>query len=85
MSPDAWPGDTPTGIPWFVACKKERKKKGKEKLSTSNEKVFIFSQTMRARDYEAYQICEINRCPVGRENDHRAKREIFLDMDRFWI
>lgn len=44
-----------------VACKK--KKKEKEKVSTSNEKVALFS---RMRDNEAYQICEMSRCPLAR-------------------
>lgn len=42
MSPDACPADTPTGIPWFVARKKKRKKeKEGETFYESNEKVLL--------------------------------------------
>lgn len=44
MSPDACPADTPTGIPWFVARKKKRKKeKEGETFYESNEKVLSSS------------------------------------------
>ena len=87
VSPDACPADTPTGIPWFVARKKKRKKEKEGETFYVERKgsfFFLFFSLPVGRwsgDNEAYQICEINRCRTRRENETIAwGRKVFFGI-----